>query len=242
MSRFKLLLSCLIISTMLVDTSSAASDKLYIINLNYDTGAISLNSVYVTVRDISIEPAQTGNYHYDVLSFENKVLFTSRFEIRTDFSVPDIESTEPIEIHLEKQDISLEIPYFENGKSIDIYDSKNNKVHSVDVGYFTDTCDNSVCEAHESYENCPKDCPSGEKDDYCDGIEDNICDPDCSEEQDVDCKSGDSGKTEDSKKSHATYYIILAIMVSVLLLFVIYKKIREKKKWKELERKYSDRL
>lgn len=48
-------------------------------------------------------------------------------------------------------------------------------------------CGDKICDASESYKSCPKDCPSGRRDNYCDGIKDNICDPDCRSEQDVDC-------------------------------------------------------
>ncbi|RLI99340.1 MAG: hypothetical protein DRP06_03650 [Candidatus Aenigmatarchaeota archaeon] len=51
------------------------------------------------------------------------------------------------------------------------------------------TCDNNlICGKGETYNNCPKDCPSGSKDGYCDKISDGICDPDCSSQEDKDCK------------------------------------------------------
>ena len=50
-------------------------------------------------------------------------------------------------------------------------------------------CGNGVCNINEDYRTCEKDCPSGGKDDFCDGKEDERCDPDCWEEKDPDCKS-----------------------------------------------------
>ena len=44
-----------------------------------------------------------------------------------------------------------------------------------------------MCDPHESYETCPADCMSGGMDDYCDEKRDNICDPDCAAEDDIDC-------------------------------------------------------
>ncbi len=41
--------------------------------------------------------------------------------------------------------------------------------------------------ACENYSNCPGDCPSGGEDNYCDGQEDGVCDPDCGEREDTDC-------------------------------------------------------
>lgn len=41
--------------------------------------------------------------------------------------------------------------------------------------------------ACENHGNCESDCPSGEKDYYCDGKKDGVCDPDCGEDEDADC-------------------------------------------------------
>ena len=87
------------------------------------------------------------------------------------------------------------------------------------------------CENNENPTNCPQDCPSGIKDDYCDRIIDSICDPDCSSSEDIDCR----------KKSTKTYlYYIITILILILIsviAYIIYKKTNEKKKWKELEKK-----
>ncbi len=97
-------------------------------------------------------------------------------------------------------------------------------------------CNNNlICEPEkkEHHGNCPKDCHSGSADNYCDEIEDGTCDPDCPQEQDIDCT------TDKDDKSHLIYYIIAIIFV-VLILFIAYRKIQEKKKWEELEREYSN--
>ncbi len=52
-------------------------------------------------------------------------------------------------------------------------------------------CDrDEACETQqgENYGNCPRDCPSGFPDDYCDKVEDGRCDPDCLSWEDPDCK------------------------------------------------------
>ncbi len=100
-------------------------------------------------------------------------------------------------------------------------------------------CGNNICDAGENYKNCPRDCPSGSEDGYCDKVKDDICDPDCPEEKDIDCKSG---KEDEPQKSYFVYYIILAILIAVPILFIAYRKIQEKKKWDQLERKYAEKL
>jgi hypothetical protein len=54
-----------------------------------------------------------------------------------------------------------------------------------------DKCGDGDCDTHENYLICPEDCPSGALDYYCDGISDDICDPDCTTETDPDCAAGD---------------------------------------------------
>jgi hypothetical protein len=51
------------------------------------------------------------------------------------------------------------------------------------------SCANAIDQyACENHGNCPGDCPSGGKDYYCDKKADGICDPDCKEGEDPDCK------------------------------------------------------
>ncbi len=51
------------------------------------------------------------------------------------------------------------------------------------------SCGDGSCGIPEDFTSCPQDCPSGGWDNYCDGIQDQICDPDCVErdENDPDC-------------------------------------------------------
>ncbi len=49
-------------------------------------------------------------------------------------------------------------------------------------------CGNRICNARENHGNCPKDCPSGGRDGYCDRKKDGRCDPDCKQAADPDCR------------------------------------------------------
>ena len=72
---------------------------------------------------------------------------------------------------------------------------------------------NKKCEPSlgENYKTCPQDCPSGSKDNYCDKVSDGICDPDCTENEDSDCK----------KLSMLWIYIIGGIVIIVLLVLFL---------------------
>jgi len=74
---------------------------------------------------------------------------------------------------------------------------------------------NDKCEKRlgENYNTCPQDCSSGGKDEYCDGIEDSICDPDCTEKEDPDC--------EKPKTFLYIYIIVTIIFIAVILYFIM---------------------
>lgn len=50
------------------------------------------------------------------------------------------------------------------------------------------TCGDGRCGFPENAKTCPADCPTGSADLYCDGAKDGRCDPDCTAEQDPDCR------------------------------------------------------
>ena len=80
-------------------------------------------------------------------------------------------------------------------------------------------CGNGLCEPRykENYKTCPDDCPSGSNDAYCDGLTDGRCDPDCTEEEDIDCME---------TKSIPFVYIFVAFLIIALLIFIIIKSRR----------------
>lgn len=76
-------------------------------------------------------------------------------------------------------------------------------------------CGNKACEPKlgENYKTCPKDCHSGSRDDYCDGVMEGICDPDCPGEGDVDCL----------KKPNLLVYGIIGSVVAFLVAVILVK-------------------
>jgi len=79
-----------------------------------------------------------------------------------------------------------------------------------------DRCGNSICESfppyNENFGNCPKDCPSGSKDNYCDKRADNICDPDCMQEGDIDCIK---------PRVSLWIYVVIGVAVATLIFLII---------------------
>ena len=62
--------------------------------------------------------------------------------------------------------------------------------------------DDRICEGEENYRNCPGDCPSSSKDNYCDGIKDDTCDQDCYRRSDPDCLCNRNGYCEENFENY----------------------------------------
>jgi len=74
---------------------------------------------------------------------------------------------------------------------------------------------NGICEINfENFLNCKKDCPSGSKDNYCDKVEDKICDPDCSNKEDIDCR-----------EDYSNYLILFFLVIAIILASIKIRKI-----------------
>lgn len=81
-------------------------------------------------------------------------------------------------------------------------------------------CGDGICslEINENYKNCEQDCPSGSKDNFCDKVKDKICDPDCTEKEDVDCFI-------EAGAGNLIYYLIgLAALIFFLILVFVFLK------------------
>jgi len=78
----------------------------------------------------------------------------------------------------------------------------------------TSLCGNGVCnQPQENHASCPSDCPSGKKDGYCDNVEDSLCDPDCADSEDIDCRG-----------SNSAALVITALFIAAVVLLFAYKK------------------
>ncbi len=116
---------------------------------------------------------------------------------------------------------------------------------------------NFVCEPQrgENFGNCPQDCSSSGKDNYCNPIGNVVCDPDCEPGQDPDCEEGatttiitaTSSTTvppvttlpPEKPEDNGGYLIyLIALLIILPTAFLIYRKTKTgeiKKEKKELE-------
>ncbi|MFC1686068.1 M64 family metallopeptidase [Nanoarchaeota archaeon] len=187
-------------------------EKTYSVGLNYEEGKLTANSVYATQsRAPDRKNLRKIDYFAKVLSYEGKVLDTFKFEFpRMEYpAMPREEdnfSSSPVV--LENTNLTLFSKYFDDAEKMEVYNLKNEKLLTVDLGYFADTCGDNLCQKHESAIECPADCSNEGLDDICNYNQDNVCDPDCVR-LDPDCGFGKQ-----------TLYLILGGVVAGLFLIV----------------------
>ena len=228
----------LILSTALIISVNAVEQQVFVLTLNYDNGVVSLDGIFVTQGFFNERTSSEGAYKLEVISFDGGVLYSERFNFNLNlFSSPlpewfdesgeqiYIPSAEESFIVLTETTKELVIPYFPNAKQINVYDEIDKKLLEIPVLQFADTCGNAICEPQESYESCQLDCRSGSADDYCDGVADNICDPDCSVFQSLDSDCIRAAKTkltiiDQNLKLFFTLVGISGLLVTAIVLFV----------------------
>ena len=114
----------------------------------------------------------------------------------------------------------------------------------------TEICGDEICSIHENYAKCKEDCPSGSKDNYCDKLEDDICDPDCSRTGDVDCLCNknnvcesnfetNANCPEDCKSDFTLIYLILGL-ITLVSIIIFLKNHSKKTKWQEIYEETSN--
>ena len=202
-----------IILVILLANIAFAADKHYELMLKYDyiKDKTEMKHIYVLGGGAGEIP-DTGDYIFELRSFDDQVLESFSFHMSANRNL-----------------LTVKAPYHDNGKVINIYDNGNKKLLDVDVGYFSKVCGDGVCQDHESYGRCPEDCPSGEKDGYCDKLSDGKCDPDCIT-GDYDCES--------RKMSSFIISAIIALFLVIAILILLWKSKTVKKYERLLQLKH----
>ncbi len=166
MLEMKLKNSFLIGLMFVVLCSFAHAELAFVVEMSANDGTLSYGNLYV--GDAPFDIVSKKPFTLETVGFDGRSLF------RTTFDAPRFGM------------FTLAAPYQKNVQKIIIIDPLGEEVLSIPTVQYADTCKDKICEPHESFESCPADCPSGSRDDYCDGKEDSICDPDC-HGKDADC-------------------------------------------------------
>lgn len=215
-------ITILLLVILSLNIALANSDKSYRIDFIYSDNILEFFELMVVDRPPSLLNLQ-GYYRAETISFSGEALWSGNFDIPRLDTHEDIFDENgrlveqiPIEQEANNMKFLQYFPYFPNAKSINIYDPKGNLALEIDVGYFADVCGDRNCQPHESYFDCPEDCKSGGKDDYCDKVKDNICDPDCLKTQDTDCKE------EIFSKNQMLLFLGIALVLIIIFILIVY--------------------
>lgn len=93
--------------------------------------------------------------------------------------------------HVEREDCkSCLVCVLPDGREVEV-------TELMGLSFEETVCGDGVCGIPENYSTCPQDCHSGDEDGYCDAIKDGICDPDCLNNEDVDCTKSNINKTQE---------------------------------------------
>ncbi len=163
----------------------ASAEKYFVLDVNNFLGSVTFNSISLREIDAPVKNSHNSGFSIRTMSFDEKELGLVYYGMD------------------ENKNYIIYIPYSENAARITVTNPQSSTIMDIDVSSYADTCGNDICEGHESYESCTKDCKSGGSDDFCDKIGDNICDPDCSPKLDSDCK-GNAAQNQENKTKAST--------------------------------------
>ena len=132
----------------LISFVSAAEQDVFVLNLRYDNGNVSVQSLIVS-KGFFNEPLNQPEegYRLEVVSSKGKVLYEQKFEfsLKINFEPPPewfddegnqiyFPTEEETEITTNTSTVELIFPYFKNIESINVYDRNDELVSSIDVG------------------------------------------------------------------------------------------------------------
>jgi len=162
--------------------------------LDYNKGNIMVEKLFVT-NSSSEEIKEGEEYLGKIISFDGKILSTFNFKLPKEWHVSSgLETTANNLAVPSKMNYTLNLPYFEDGKTLEVYSiSENERLASMNLAPFAETCGDKVCQDQEDYLSCKSDCRMSGKDGVCLPYQDGICDPDCptfGDMKDNDCRTG----------------------------------------------------
>ncbi len=124
-----------LIFVLLLSVVLAVEDKVYVVDLHYKDGKITVNDIMVKTGyypDRKLQPEK--GYTLDLVS-DKEVLYSFKFEVPLKIYTDVIEDEEVRGgiIILNESNFALVLPYFEEAKDIRIYDTRNKEVASASV-------------------------------------------------------------------------------------------------------------
>ncbi len=230
---------------LLTQNSLAIEEKdVLVLRLTNSNGIITEDSLIVTKGYNDVFGKTDGEFKIEIISFDGNMLDYGYFDFPKDIIKDDFGKEITIDnplipssaVGVQKYVKELILPYYKNINKIIIY-SRNNSNPSleIDVSNFADLCGDKICQIIEHNFNCPQDCNSGGNDNFCDGIKEGICDPDCVAELDLDCK-----KKEEQTAQPRLFFLLGLILALVVLVCAVLIIRNTKKKTTRIEKQIPE--
>jgi hypothetical protein len=165
-----------------------------------------------------------GNYTLQILSKNKEILYQKNFNVEfVILSNPPTFTNETT--------IMFSIPSLPNIETLKLL--KNGKVIFEErIGNLL--CNqNGKCEDGENFYSCPKDCPSGSKDNVCDALIDGKCDPDCQKDVDLDCNVELKEKVLKKEGLNILVFLIISIIAILAIVAIILLKVKTRSEQKQ---------
>lgn len=152
---------------------------------------VNKNNTVLSYQNLSVINGESPDYknqpedgyRAEIVDFHNNELFEIKFRF------PDRIYDIPGLFILNESSKIFVLPYFNEGKYLNIYDSEDVLKLQIDLSQLASCNQNYVCEpVKENHETCSLDCIVGGNDGLCEIMEDGVCDPDC-DGKDFECKT-----------------------------------------------------
>jgi len=151
--RFSTIICLLTYFFIFIVSVSIVKADYYLITASYYYGGLINKNLQVLEGEPSIKISEPEtNYEIKLISFDEEILFSYKFKLSPTIFIGGKK------IELNEFDFTLTLPYFANGKRIDIYDTNNRLLLSIDVSKFAKCDEDGICEDFENEEICPQDC------------------------------------------------------------------------------------
>jgi heme/copper-type cytochrome/quinol oxidase subunit 4 len=225
MGRIKYFLSLTFLLVLLISIAYAQSsfhlDIFLWIDVNDNVKLLNMSMVSGPEMEIFYPE---GNYTLQILSKNKEILYQKNFNVEfVILSNPPVFTNETT--------IMFSIPLLPNIETLKVL--KNGKVIFEErIGNLL--CNqNGKCEDGENFYSCPKDCPSGSKDNVCDALIDEKCDPDCQKDVDLDCNTELKEKVLKKGGLNIPVFVIISIIAILMIVVIILLKVKTRSEQKQ---------
>lgn len=194
-----------LIAILAILCCSLAAGNILEINLRINKDDSVTGDIKVSIGASSTYRNESGNYLLKILDAAGNRIWSKSYNLKfvvltnpgtfTDFEL-----------------VNEKIGYDRRMYELRLY--RNN---SMIYKRYLDFCDsNGICDKNENSISCPEDCDIAIKDNLCTAFEDNVCDPDCIEGRDIDCREVEA-KRKQASISLAFLFIMLAALIAAAL-------------------------